>query len=167
VPFVGPAGKVLDRALGYAAIRREKIYIDNLVRVRPPHDDFARHDPADIERDKAHLTDLISKHKPKLIISLGNEASEFLLGDLWPLNKQGRPEGITNIRGYLWDSWAGRVLTAVHPAACLPQRDPSKMNEVLLQMDMKKAKREIEAGFPALPNRRVSIVTSEQEFLDA
>ena len=183
------------------------------------------HCVVDLEARPAEIEQLVLTHQPKLVIALGNEASQVLLGpELWPLDKRGKAEGIQKIRGYLWDvpmtnftknlneltsrlakrfmttlnghdaqdappncmhetalnvdefvasgiqkHNAGktvRVLTTLHPAACLAKRDPSGVWETYFKLDVKKAKKELELGCPPLPKRSVRVVTEPWEFQD-
>lgn len=139
----------LNQALKKAAIVREYCAVDLEAR------------PAEIEQ-------LVLAHQPKLIIAFGNEASQALLGpELWPLDKRGKAEGINKIRGYLWDTPFGRVLTTIHPAACLARRDPSGVWETYFKLDVKKAKKELDLNCPPLPVRQVRVISEVWEFQDA
>jgi len=143
--FDGAAGQKLDQALAKASIVRSHCLTATVARAGR----------------------VIREHHPKLIISLGNEASEFLLSGLWPTDRSGRAEGIQKIRGYLWDTRFGRVLTTIPPGACLPRRDPSGVWEAYFKRDIRKAKQELDLGCPPLPERRVSVVTDPWEFEEA
>ena len=173
-PFIGQAGRLLNQSLQKAAFPIDwgrqfpflrtpptEYYIDNLVPVKPRNNLFELHDPEDVEWGKQRLRQLIEKFQPKLLVSFGNEATQFLLGDQWPLNRKGRAEGIQAIRGYMWDSWAGRVLPTIHPAAVLRDWVPWR---VLLDMDLKKANRELKLGCPNFPIRRIEVITDLHEF---
>ncbi len=174
-PFVGPAGALLNRALATAGfdVRWDRhgqrtyldprLRIDNLVPERPPGNDFARHRPGAVSEGMLRLGRLLHAAKPKLIVALGNEASAFLLGDQWPVDKRGQAEGIQQVRGYLWDTEFGRVLTTVHPAGILREWTPWR---ALLDLDLKKAARELRDGCPPLPHREVVVVTNAGELAD-
>ena len=113
---------------------------------------------------------LISDHvvrRASLIVTLGDTASKQALGDDWPLDKVGRSEGSRKIRGYLWDTRDGRVLTTVHPIDCLPKSDPAGVWEAYLKLDLKKAKRELDLNCPPLPKRQVVVISKPWEFQDA
>jgi len=159
-PFQGAAGQVLDKALAAAGFRRADVRVDNLIPKRPPGNDFSRHTLQDISWGQNRLRALLERSRPKLIVALGNETSAFLLGSEWPLTKRGTPEGIQATRGYLWDTTMGRVLTTIHPAAVLRDWTPWR---ALLDLDLRKAKWELLAGCPALPERAVTIVTEPSE----
>lgn len=153
-PFVGAAGRILDAALRAAGLVRQQLRIDNLVPIQPPNNDFKKHKPDDLAWGKWRLECLLTQFKPKLIVALGNEASQFLLEDLWPT------EGIESLRGYLWDTRFGRVMTTIHPAFVLRAWSPWR---ALLDLDLRKASRELRLGCPPLDRREVTIVTSTAE----
>lgn len=98
-----------------------------------------------------------------LIVALGDAAAESLLGDQWPRDKRGKPEGERQIRGYLWDTEYGRVLTTVEPAVAQKEWVPFR---VLLDLDMRKAAKEARDGCPALAERTVHIVEDKNELDD-
>jgi DNA polymerase len=107
-PFVGAAGQLLTRMLGEIGLRREDVYIANVLRCRPP----GNRDPLpdEIEACTPWLTETISIVQPTVIVTLGNFATKFVL------NSQ---RGITSMRGGVYD-WHGRkVIPTFHPAAIL------------------------------------------------
>lgn len=156
-PFVGAAGDVLTKAVESAGWRRQDIRIDNLVPIRPPMNDWALHAPGDVEWGIRRLKELIAQFRPRLIVALGNEVAYALVEDF-------KDVGIQEARGYLWDTVHGRVLTTVHPAGILRDWTPWR---VLFDLDLKKAKREIALGVPALPERRVHVVTHQWDAVNA
>ncbi len=147
-PFVGPAGQLLDSLLSQAGIRRDKINITNLVPTQPQGNDFWRHSRRDVERGRAKLLRLVRRLRPNLVVTLGNEASHALIED-WP-SKSGEHSGSYGIqerRGYLWAptrdcKGTNKILSALHPAGCLVNRDPSGISEMLLLRDLKRARQE-------------------------
>jgi len=161
-PFVGRAGQILNDALKEAGIVREHIYIDNLVPVRPPNNVFEAHLHSDLVAGEKRLYDLIKKHKPKVIVALGNEASCALINEYWPKKVN---VGIRDVRGYLFRrpffptgkiGFPVTILATVHPSGCDREWVPWRK---LLSQDIKKAKRELDAGCPAFPKREVIVVT--------
>lgn len=139
-PFVGKAGQELDYVLSFAGFRREDVNISNTVGVRPPNNDFKKHDEMDVERGRVALMGLINQLRPKLIITLGNEASYTLI-DGWPSN--GRlvygAKGIEDRRGYFWEGPNGSlILATLHPAGVLRSPVPGRY---LLQTDFRRARR--------------------------
>lgn len=111
-PFVGRAGQLLTAMICAMRLRREDVYIANIVKCRPP----GNRDP---EPDEAaaclpYLRRQIELVDPAVIVLLGRIAARFLLGTTAP---------ISSYRG-VWKSWEGRdVLPTFHPAYLL--RNPA------------------------------------------
>lgn len=153
-PFVGQAGYLLDQGLRAAGIRREHCYIDNVVRKQPYKNEWENHPPPDVAHGVMQLRQLISAHHPPLVVVFGNEAFRTVMGE-HPDDKDVLPS-ITEARGYLWDSPLGpRVLASVHPAAISRQWLPWRP---LFDVDLRKAKLELDAACPAFPEREVVVV---------
>jgi DNA polymerase len=112
VPFVGQAGKLLERLLAGIGLRREDVYIANVVMCRPP----GNRDPLpdEVEACEGFLWKKIELIRPKVVASLGNHATKLL---------SGRPLGITRVHGLEQEVTLGgnRVLLypLYHPAAAL------------------------------------------------
>lgn len=107
-PFVGAAGQLLTRMLGEIGLRREDVYIANVLKCRPP----ANRDPLpdEIEACTPWLVEQISIIQPMLVSTLGNFATKFVLNT---------SQGITRLRGQTFP-WHGRtVIPTFHPAAIL------------------------------------------------
>ncbi|NWG00564.1 MAG: uracil-DNA glycosylase [Thermoanaerobaculaceae bacterium] len=112
VPFVGKAGQLLNAMLRAVGLRREDVYIANVVKCRPPEN----RDPQEDEAAAClpFLWRQIELVDPAVIVALGRVASQFLLGTKAP---------ISSYRGR-WTSCRGRdVLPTFHPAYLL--RTPS------------------------------------------
>lgn len=148
-PFVGQAGWLLNAALKSAGLDRATIRVDNLVPRQPRDNDFANHAPETLRWGQERLSALLTAYKPKVIVGFGNDACAWLVGEAWP------SDGIQALRGYLWDSRFGRVLASVHPAAILRDWTPWR---AMLDFDLARAKREVDAGAPPLDERTVHIV---------
>lgn len=107
-PFVGPAGQLLNRMLGKMELRREEVYIANVVKCRPP----GNRDP---EADEAaaclpFLLKQIDSIQPLVIVTLGRPATQNLLQTDAP---------ITKIRGH-WQKYKNiRVMPTFHPSYLL------------------------------------------------
>jgi uracil-DNA glycosylase len=112
VPFVGQAGKLLDGLLAGVELRREDVYIANVLKCRPPGNRDPQQD--EIEACEPHLFRQIELIEPKVIATLGNFATKLL---------SGRPLGITRVHGHEQElTIAGRNLLLYplyHPAAAL------------------------------------------------
>ncbi len=106
-PFVGAAGKKLSAALELADVRREDVYITNIVKCRPPNNRV----PNTLERDtcKEYLKEEITIIKPKIICVLGNTAFNSLLGG----------SEITKYRGKLVKKGNQLYFLTIHPAATI------------------------------------------------
>ena len=78
IPFVGKAGKLMDKAFEGVGIKKEEIYIANIVKCRPPNN----RNPEDEEASccKEYLESQINLIKPKIIVLLGNVALKNVLG---------------------------------------------------------------------------------------
>ncbi len=114
-PFVGRAGKLLTKFLENAGIKREDVYITNVVKCRPPENRVPQSDEA--QACKVHLFRQIELIKPKFIGAIGNTAAKFLLGD--------GIDTITKIRGSWFDFEGGiKLMPLFHPSYLL--RNPSE-----------------------------------------
>jgi uracil-DNA glycosylase family 4 len=111
-PFVGQAGKLLDRLLGGIGLDRQRVYVANVLKCRPP----GNRDPApdEIEACESHLFRQIALIEPRVVATLGNFATKLL---------SGKPHGITRVHGAPQDATVGgRPVTLYplyHPAAAL------------------------------------------------
>jgi uracil-DNA glycosylase len=111
-PFVGQAGKLLDRLLGGIGLERGDVYIANVLKCRPP----GNRDPApdEIEACERHLFRQLELIEPRLVATLGNFATKLL---------SGKPHGITRVHGAPQTATVGgRSVTLYplfHPAAAL------------------------------------------------
>jgi len=115
-PFVGKAGKLLDKMIAAMQFKREEVYIGNVVKCRPPGNRVPSPDEA--AACIGYLRRQIELIHPEVIVLLGATAVNFLLG---------RREGITRLRGK-WLSYNGiPVMPTFHPAYLL--RQPSGKRE--------------------------------------
>ena len=107
-PFVGAAGQLLNRMLGEIGLEREDVYVGNIVKCRPPCNRDP--EPDEIEACTPWLIEQVSLIQPRVIVTLGNFATKFVLNTT---------TGITRMRGRVHD-WHGRtVIPTFHPAAIL------------------------------------------------
>lgn len=125
-PFVGAAGKLLDSILGGAGLARADVYIANILKCRPPGNRDPR--PEETSACTPYLLEQVRLVAPRVIVTLGNHASRFILGT---------KEGITTLRGRAFRSGTLVVVPVFHPAAVI--RDPSKRS--LLEDDLRLAVR--------------------------
>jgi uracil-DNA glycosylase len=129
-PFVGAAGQLLtDIIVKGMRLRREDVYICNIVKCRPPNN--RNPEPDEIEACEQFLVKQLEAIKPKLIIGLGNVAVKTLLKT---------KEGITSLRGN-WKTYHGiPLMPTFHPAYLL--RNPA--DKKLVWEDIKKVIVELE-----------------------
>jgi DNA polymerase len=152
-PFVGKAGQLLNRILEAAGIRREEIYITNIVKCRPPGNRAPLPDEAKICTDR-WLLKQIELIAPQIIVPLGAVAAEFFLGE---------KVSITKVRGQ-WHEWHGiKVFPMFHPAYLLrnPSRAPGSPKH-LTWLDIQEVKRVLQALPPK--GGRVKPVSQEPLF---
>jgi len=112
VPFVGQAGKLLDKLLGGIGLTRADVMVVNVLKCRPPGNRDPL--PEEIAACEPHLFRQIELIEPKLVATLGNFATKLL---------SGKPAGITRVHGYEQEVTLGsRTVTLYplyHPAAAL------------------------------------------------
>ncbi|MHB8641676.1 MAG: uracil-DNA glycosylase [Gaiellaceae bacterium] len=112
VPFVGQAGKLLEKLLAGIGLGREDVYIANVLKCRPPGNRDPQ--PDEIEACESHLFKQIELIQPRVVATLGNFATKLL---------SGRPLGITRVHGQEQEVELGgnRVVLypLYHPAAAL------------------------------------------------
>lgn len=114
-PFVGRAGKLLTQILESVNIKREEVYITNVVKCRPPNNRVP--EPDEVLACKKHLLSQIEAIGPKIICALGSTATKFLLGD--------DIGNISKIRGNWYDfNESIKLMPLYHPSYLL--RNPSK-----------------------------------------
>jgi len=123
LPFVGAAGKNLDKLLDKVGLSLDDVYVANILKYRPPEN----RDPLP-EEIKAHtpwLLKQIEEIKPKIVCSLGNYATKFFLagGNVDDMKKM---PGITSVHGKIRDVEINgmkiRLIPLFHPAAIIYNR---------------------------------------------
>lgn len=114
-PFVGQAGRQLDRALDDVGVERDALYITNLVKVRPPDNRTPRR--GEIDAWRPVLEAEIARVDPGVVVPLGTTATRALLDT---------DEGITAVHGRRFERFGRVVVPAYHPAAGL--YDESKLS---------------------------------------
>jgi len=119
-PFVGPAGKLLDRALEEAGIDRKLVYVTNVVKhfkfePRGKRRIHAKPNSAEIAACRPWLETEIALVKPRVLVCLGATAAQALLGKSFKVSQQ---------RGtFVPSSLAPRVTATVHPSSILRAPD--------------------------------------------
>ncbi|MGH9404059.1 MAG: uracil-DNA glycosylase [Terriglobia bacterium] len=123
LPFVGRAGQLLNKMLQLVQIKREDVYICNVVKSRPPGNRTPESD--EIAACSPFLFRQIDAIRPRLICCLGAPAARTVLGV---------KEGITKVHGQFLDYRNAKAMATVHPAYVL--RNPRE--EVILREDFAK-----------------------------
>jgi DNA polymerase len=129
IPFCGRAGKILDEVIESVGLKREDVYICNVLKCRPP----GNRDPLPLE--KIACVDYLKKQieiiQPKIICSMGNHATEFIFEQFGLSDKL---VGISKIHGQVFDSpafsYPVKVVSLYHPAVATYN---PKMKETLLE----------------------------------
>ena len=130
IPFVGPAGQLLDTMMELIDLDRTKVYIANIVKCRPPKN----RDPLGVEQDACRkwLERQIELLNPKIIVCLGRIAAKALIDEDFRITKD---------HGQWFELDDRRYIATYHPSALL--RDVSKRPEAF--MDLREIRKEIRA----------------------
>lgn len=110
-PFVGAAGKFLDELLDHAGLRREDVYIANVLKCRPPNNRDP--EPLEIETCTPFLREQVRVIDPAVLVTLGNFATRFVLRTDAPISR---------LRGIPVKTGRFTVLPVYHPAAAIYDR---------------------------------------------
>ncbi|MHB1935950.1 MAG: uracil-DNA glycosylase [Acidobacteriaceae bacterium] len=126
VPFVGRAGQLLNNMIAAMGLDRQRVYIANIVKCRPPKNRVP--EPAEANTCTQFLFQQIGVVRPKLIVALGATAATYLLGS---------KAALSVLRGKLHDCMGTKLIVTYHPAYLL--RDPRQKVETWkdLQLAMK------------------------------
>ncbi len=130
-PFVGRAGQLLNKMIAAMGLRREDVYIANVVKCRPPGNRTPEREECDT--CSPFLMRQIDAIRPKVIVALGAVAAKNLLG----LN-----DSMASLRGRVYDFRGSKLIVTYHPAFLL--RDPRQKGEAW--KDLQIAMREL--GLP-------------------
>jgi len=130
--FVGPAGQLLTRMLAAIQLPRERVFICNIVKCRPPHNRQPL--PEEAAACMPYLRAQVALVRPRVILLLGATAARYTLGD---------EVRITRDRGKWVERKGVWMMPTYHPSALL--RDPSKKRDAWTDMQAVEAKlRELE-----------------------
>ncbi len=121
IPFVGPAGKLLDEMMSIIDLDRNNSYIANIVKCRPPHN----RDPEEAEQDACidYLRNQVALVQPKIIVCLGRIAAQRIIKPDYRITQE---HGRWIIRNGIW------ITAMYHPSALL--RDFSKRPETFVDL---------------------------------
>jgi uracil-DNA glycosylase len=117
IPFVGRAGQLLTKIIEAIDLKREDVYIANVIKCRPPGNRNPEQD--EVETCEPFLFHQIDVIKPKVIVALGTFAARALLRTLDPISR---------LRGRIFDYRGAKLIPTFHPAYLL--RNPSSKREV-------------------------------------
>lgn len=114
IPFVGPAGKLLDKMFNSIGFNRDEIYVTNIVKCRPP----GNRDPQQDEKDSClnYLRYQLLLIQPKIIVCLGRIAAQAIISPAFKITKE---------RGAWYERKGYLMIATYHPSAIL--RDDTKM----------------------------------------
>jgi DNA polymerase len=126
LPFVGKAGQLLNNMIGAMGLKREQVYIANIVKCRPPGNRTP--EPVEANTCSQFLLKQIDVVQPEVIVALGSTAATYLLGV---------KQSLAGLRGHWHDCRGAKLAVTYHPAFLL--RDPRQKAEAWkdLQMVMK------------------------------
>jgi uracil-DNA glycosylase family 4 len=137
-PFVGRAGQLLNNMIAAMGLRREQVYIANIVKCRPPQNRVPELDEA--YTCSPFLFRQIDVIRPEVIVALGSTAATYLLGGKSPLSA---------LRGRLHQARGAKLIVTYHPAYLL--RDPRQKKEAwadlqlaMAELGLKKAEKPVE-----------------------
>jgi DNA polymerase len=115
-PFVGPAGQLLNRIIAAMGLKREEVFICNILRCLPPGDRPGSVRPPNQEESnhcREWLDGTLALVRPKVLVALGGSATKYLLAT---------PIGIMKLRGQ-WREYKGiPVMCTLHPSYLLRQK---------------------------------------------
>jgi DNA polymerase len=124
-PFVGPAGQLFNRILESCGLKRDEVYIANMLLCRPPGNRTAT--TGEVGNCREYLDRQLALVRPRVICALGGCAAQNLLGSMQSLGK---------LRGCFHDYHGTPVLCTYHPAFLLPHRSPEKRKDVWQDMQL-------------------------------
>ncbi len=126
LPFVGKAGQLLNNMIGAMGLKREEVYIANIVKCRPPQNRVP--EPVEAHTCSQFLLKQIDVVQPQVIVALGATAAMYLLGV---------KQSLSSLRGRWHGCRGAKLAVTYHPAFLL--RDPRQKGEAWkdLQMVMK------------------------------
>jgi DNA polymerase len=122
-PFVGRAGQLLTKIIEAIDLKRDDVYIANVIKCRPPEN--RNPEPDEVETCEPFLFRQIDAIKPKVIVALGKFAAQTLLRTLDPISR---------LRGRVYDYRGAKLIPTFHPAYLL--RNPSSKREVWEDMKL-------------------------------
>ena len=127
IPFVGRAGQLLTKIIQAMGLKREQVYIANILKCRPPKN--RNPEPDEVESCEGFLSKQIEAVQPKIIVALGRFAAQLLLQTNTPISK---------IRGEFFQFQSSLLIPTFHPSYLL--RNPSAKRHVWEDMQAVQAR---------------------------
>jgi len=134
LPFVGRGGQLLNNMINAMGLKREEVYIANIVKCRPPKNRVP--EPIEANTCKPFLFQQIEVIQPEVIVALGSTAATYLLG---------AKASLSSLRGRIHHAFNTKLIVTYHPAFLL--RDPTQKKEAWKDLQMAMA----ELGLKAKP----------------
>jgi uracil-DNA glycosylase family 4 len=123
IPFVGRAGQLLTKIIEAIDLKREDVYIANVIKCRPPQN--RNPEPDEVDSCQPFLFQQIDAIKPRVIVALGKFGAQTLLRSQDPISK---------LRGRVFDYRGAKLIPTFHPAYLL--RNPPAKREVWEDMKL-------------------------------
>jgi uracil-DNA glycosylase len=133
LPFVGRAGQLLNNMIAATGLKREQVYIANIVKCRPPQNRVP--EPEEANTCSQFLFQQIDVIRPQVLVALGSTAATYLLGV---------KSSLSGLRGRLHACRGAKLVVTYHPAYLL--RDPRQKKEAW--QDLKLAMAELGLSIP-------------------
>ena len=123
VPFVGRAGQLLTKIIEAIELKRDDVYIANVIKCRPPQN--RNPEPDEVDQCEPFLFQQIDAIKPRVIVALGKFGAQTLLRTQEPISR---------LRGRVFDYRGAKLVPTFHPAYLL--RNPPAKREVWEDMKL-------------------------------
>ena len=134
LPFVGRAGQLLNNMIAATGLKREQVYIANIVKCRPPQNRVP--EPEEANTCSPFLFQQMDVVRPEVVVALGSTAATYLLGV---------KSSLSGLRGRIHACRGTKLVVTYHPAFLL--RDPRQKKEAW--QDLKLAMAELGLAIPA------------------
>jgi DNA polymerase len=131
IPFVGRAGQLLTKIIEAIGLKRDEVYIANVIKCRPPEN--RNPEPDEVASCQPFLFSQIAAISPKVIVALGSFAAKTLLTTEAPISR---------LRGRVYDLQGAKLVCTFHPAYLL--RSPDRKRDTW--EDMKKVRELLQEG---------------------
>ena len=138
IPFVGRAGQLLTKMIEAIGLRREDVYIANVIKCRPPEN--RNPEPDEVASCEPFLFRQVGAIAPVVIVALGTFAAQTLLKT---------QESISRLRGRVYKYGGAQLIPTFHPAFLL--RSPDRKRDAWQDLKQAKALLESAASAPAAP----------------